>query len=166
MKKKRNKPQKKAKSAPRPAEAQTPESPQRRDFLSRTAKIVIGAGVIGGGSFFAVSAVRATAHEQDVSRIGQGVPTVVQIHDPGCSLCSALQKETRSALKGVDPTELEYVVANVKTDEGSAFAAQHRQPHVTLMLMDPEGAPVQILSGPQDRAVLRQVFRDFAASYR
>lgn len=166
MKKKRNKPQKKAKPASRPAQAQIPDTPDRRTFLSRSGQIVIGAAVIGGGSVFAVSAVRATAREQDISRIGQGVPTVVQVHDPGCSLCTALQRETRKALKGFDPNELDYVVANVKTDEGGAFALAHGQPHVTLMLMDPEGTPVQILSGPQDREVLREIFEDFAASYQ
>ncbi|MEL7014288.1 MAG: hypothetical protein AAFO72_13560 [Pseudomonadota bacterium] len=164
--KKRNKPHRKAKAASGSAKAQTPVKPERRAFLSRSGQVLIGAAVIGGGSVFAVSAVRATAREQDISRIGQGVPTVVQIHDPGCSLCSALQKETRKALKGIDPTELDYVVANIKTDEGGAFALAHGQPHVTLMLMDPEGAPVQILSGPQDRNDLRRIFTDFAASYQ
>ncbi|MEO1283620.1 MAG: hypothetical protein AAFV92_01940, partial [Pseudomonadota bacterium] len=120
MKKKRSKPQKKAKPAARTPQSNTPEKPDRRAFLSRTGQIVIGVAVVGGGSVFAVSAVRATAREQDISRIGQGVPTVVQIHDPGCSLCAALQKETRKALKGFEPAELDYVVANIQTDEGGA----------------------------------------------
>lgn len=170
MKKKRNKPHKKAKASSHPAtgsaKVQTPEKPERRAFMARSGQILIGAAVIGGGSVFAVSAVRATAREQDITRIGQGVPTVVQIHDPGCSLCTALQKETRKALKGFDPTELDYVVANIRTNEGGAFALEHGQPHVTLMLMDPDGTPVQILSGPQDRNHLRRVFADFAASYQ
>ena len=166
MKKKRSKPQKKAKPAARTPQNNAPDKPARRAFLSRTGQIVIGVAVVGGGSVFAVSAVRATAREQDISRIGQGVPTVVQIHDPGCSLCAALQKETRKALKGFDPAELDYVVANIQTDEGGAFALAHGQPHVTLMLMDPQGTPVQILSGPQDRDDLRQVFADFAAAYQ
>lgn len=165
MKKKRNKPQKR-KAQPKPVDAQTAPDIGRRRVLTGTAKLLIGVAVVGGGSVFAVTAVRATAHEQDISRVGQGVPTVVQIHDPNCALCTALQKETRKALKGFDASELDYVVANVKTDEGGAFAARHGQPHVTLMLMDPDGRPVRILNGPQDSGDLRQIFAAHAEAYR
>lgn len=163
MKKQRRKSQKRGKTASNSGDMAQPD---RRSFLSSYGKLLIGAALIGGGSVFAVSAVRATAREQDISRIGQGVPIVVQIHDPGCALCADLQNETRKALESFDSGELEYVVANVKTDEGQAFAARHRQPHVTLMLMGPEGTPVQILNGPQNREDLRRIFERFAATYR
>lgn len=164
MKKKRNKPQKRSKAKASPdASVQNPE---RRSFLARSGKWVIGAAVLVGGGGFAVSAVRATAREQDLGRVGQGIPSVVQIHDPSCALCTALQKEARRALKGIDPETLNYVVANVTTDAGREFANQHRQPHVTLMLMDPAGEPVQILNGPQDSDDLRVLFEAHAAAYR
>ena len=164
MKKKRNKPQKqnKAKVGPDPSV----QNPDRRSFLARSGKWMVGAVVLVGGGGFAISAVRATAGEQDVGRVGQGIPTVVQIHDPSCALCSALQKEARRALKGIDPETLNYVVANIKTEAGRDFANQHRQPHVTLMLMDPSGEPVQILNGPQDGDDLRVLFAAHAAAYR
>ncbi|MEM7733042.1 MAG: hypothetical protein AAF280_09700 [Pseudomonadota bacterium] len=164
MKKKRNKPQKrsKAKSAPGASE----RNPDRRSFLARSGKWMIGVALLGGGAGFAISAVRATAREQDLSRVGQGVPSVVQIHDPGCALCTALQKEARRAMKGIDPATLTYVVANLKTDEGRDFANRHRQPHVTLMLLDPGGTPVQVLNGPQDADDLRALFRAHVAAYR
>ena len=63
MKKKRSKPQKKAKQAARPPQSNAPDKPERRAVLSRTVQIVIGLAVGGGGSVFAVSAVRATARE-------------------------------------------------------------------------------------------------------
>lgn len=121
--------------------------------------------MLAGGTIFGVSAVRATVHEQDVSRVGQGVPSIVQIHDPNCSLCNALQKETRKALKAVGPGRLDYIVANIRTDEGIRFAASHGQPHVTLMLMDPAGNPVHILNGPQDRDDLTRIFAEHADAY-
>ncbi|MEO0371189.1 MAG: hypothetical protein AAF231_07005 [Pseudomonadota bacterium] len=144
----------------------TVQSPDRRSFLSRTSKAIIGVAMLGGGGALAFGAVRATAREQDVSRVGQGVPTVVQIHDPSCSICNALQKEARKALEGIDADSLDYVVANIKTDEGRAFANLHRQPHVTLMLMDPDGNPVQVLNGPQDGDDLRVIFEAHAKAYR
>lgn len=164
MKKKTQKPQKRAKAKPQ-STAKTPD-PGRRQFLSRSGKMMLGLAVLGGGGALAFGAVRATAREQDLSRVGQGVPTVVQIHDPSCAICNALQKETRKALKGVDPQTLDYVVANVKTDEGRAFADLHRQPHVTLILLDPQGEAVQILNGPQTSDDLRVVFDAHAKAYR
>ena len=165
MKKQRNKPQKR-KAQTKPVDAQTALDTGRRRVLTRAAKLALGVAEVGTGSVLADTAVRAPAYEQDVARVGQGVPTIVQIHDPNCSLCTALQKETRKALEGFDPTELDYVVANVKTDAGGAFAARHGQPHVTLMLMDPEGHPVRILNGPQYRGDLRAIFEAHAEAYR
>jgi thioredoxin-like negative regulator of GroEL len=167
MKKHRSKPKSrdKTRKASLPNDAKQNEV-SRRWVVSRGGKVLIGLGVLGGGAAFAVNAVNATVKEQDVSRVGTGVPTVVQIHDPGCALCSALQKETRKALQGFDPDQLDYVVANIKTDEGSAFAARFGQPHVTLMLMDPEGRAVRVLNGPQHRDDLRALFERHAAAYR
>ncbi|MEM6587272.1 MAG: hypothetical protein AAF641_02400 [Pseudomonadota bacterium] len=164
MKKKRTKPQKRSKAKVSPDTSI--KDPARRSFLARSGKWLVGVAVLGGAAGFGVSAVRATAREQDLSRVGQGIPTVVQIHDPSCSLCTALQKEARRALKGIDPDTMNYVVANVKTEEGREFANRHRQPHVTLMLMDPDGEPVQILNGPQDGDDLRVLFEAHADAYR
>lgn len=164
MKKKRTKPQKRSKA--KVSTDTSVQDPARRSFLARSGKWLVGVAVLGGAAGFGVSAVRATAREQDLSRVGQGIPTVVQIHDPSCSLCNALQKETREALEGFDDKTLDYVVANVKTDEGRAFANLHRQPHVTLLLMDPDGNAVQVLNGPQDSEHLRSVFEAHARAYR
>ena len=96
MKKKTHKPKKRNKAKASP-EAPV-ENPDRRRFLTRSSKAMIGIAVLGGGAAIAFGAVRATAREQALSRVGQGVPMVVQIHDPGCALCTALQKEARLAL--------------------------------------------------------------------
>ncbi len=166
MKKKRNKPQKRSRQhQPAPPQGAVVDA-GRRAFLSRAGWGLGILGIVGGGSAFAVSAVRATAREQDLSRVGSGVPMVVQIHDPSCALCTALQKETRRALKGFDAADLDYAVANITTQEGGAFAARFGQPHVTLMLMDPEGKVVRVLNGPQESSDLRQIFEEHAAAYQ
>ena len=61
----------------------------------------------GGGGWYLVSEVRATIAEQDLSRIGNGIPAVVQIHDPQCPRCLALQRETRKAMSGFADDELQ-----------------------------------------------------------
>lgn len=105
--------------------------------------------------------VQATVREHDLSRIGNGIPTIVQIHDPNCSICAALQKETRAAVDGFDDGELQFLVANIKDARGRKLASDHGVPHVTLLLFDGEGKRRDILRGPNDRSVLKPAFREF-----
>ena len=166
---KTRKPSGRSKSGPRQKATQAAGSPAdtgRRDVLKLTRNLLILVGVLGAGGAYAVSAVRTTAFEQDLSRVGNGTASVVQIHDPGCQLCTALQRETRSALDRLEGDGLSYVVANIKTQDGAAFSARYGQPHVTLMLMDPDGALVRVLNGPQDRDDLEKIFAAHQAAYR
>ena len=45
---------------------------------------------MGGGSSF-----RTYARETDMPRVGNGTPSVVQVHDPQCGDCTALPRATR-----------------------------------------------------------------------
>ena len=139
----------------------SPEVDQpRRSFLKLARNGGIGLAVIGGVSFFSVRAVRATMAEQDLTRVGNGRPSIVQIHDPQCPLCTALQRVARKALRNFDEGDVTYLVADIRTQEGSAFAARYGVPHVTLLLFDGRGTLVRTLNGPQERDYLTQVFTD------
>ena len=94
----------------------------RRDVLRLLRNGVLGVAALGGGGWFAISAVRATAAEMDLSRVGKGKPTIVQVHDPSCPMCTELQRETRAALSCFGECDLVYLVANINGDEGKAFA--------------------------------------------
>lgn len=76
---------------------------------------------MAGGSVFATD-FRKKLQEQDLSVIGQGLPVVLQIHDPQCSSCTAFQRQTRRALKSFDEGGLIYRVANTQTSDGAAPA--------------------------------------------
>lgn len=120
-------------------------------------------GLIGGAAFvgvgtWVVSGIRAVAAEQDLSRMGKGVPAVVQIHDPQCAMCTELQREARKALNCFDDEEFVYLVASIRTEEGSAFAAMHGVPHVTLMLFDGAGRVQNVLNGVRQHDELKPVF--------
>lgn len=117
----------------------------------------IGA-IVAAGGWWLVSDVQAKRAEHDLSRLGSGVPTVVQIHDPNCPLCVALQTEVRAALRGFDD-ELVYLVANITTAEGRNLAAAHNVGNVTLLLFDGAGRRQDILMGSQTAAVLERRFR-------
>lgn len=161
MKKQRKPSQKKRK-------AQAPRAPavdqSRRDLMRKAPYWALGGAAVLGGGYWAVGAVRAGAAEYDLSRIGQGKPTVVQIHDPQCPVCNRLQKQARAALEGFGECDLVYLVANIRTGLGEAFAAEHRVPHVTLLLFDGAGALARVLSGPQDASTLRKAFEAHLAA--
>ncbi len=99
-------------------------------------------------------------HEHDLSRVGNGRPTVVQIHDPQCSLCLALQTETRKALKMLDDDALDYVVANIRSEKGQTFANRYGVQHVTLLLFDGRGELQDVLQGQRGSYQLKAAFED------
>lgn len=139
--------------------AQTPVSPEKRRSLVLLRNGAIAAAVLGVGGVVSVRAVRATISEQDLTKLGQGTPTIVQIHDPSCALCTELQRNTRKALKAFDTDQYEYLVANIRTEDGAAFAGGFGVQHVTLLLFDGSGALQSTLEGVRDRAELEAHFR-------
>ena len=167
MKKKRKttKPQAKQNVASTNTQIDTDTQIGRRKFLRYAVNGAIGLAVLGGIGVLSVNSVRATIAEQDLTQLGIGRPTVVQIHDPQCSLCTALQREARKALKNFEKGEIDFLVANINTEKGAAFAARYGVPHVTLLLFDASGKLVQTLRGPQDRDFLKGVFKDLVAAH-
>ena len=142
--------------AERPGAA--PTKPTRRRFLST---LGIGAGgvvALGAGGWWVSSSIQAHAREQDLSRVGRGVPSVVQVHDPQCGDCTVLQKELRKALKCFEETELVYVVASLTNDAGRIFAGRFGAGRVTLLLFDAEGRLQQASQGIQDQEALKAMF--------
>lgn len=145
----------------RKAQVKPAPSPQatRRDFLKILRNGGVGGVVIAGGGYFAFGSFTAYAAEHDLSRIGQGKPVVVQVHDPQCPVCTSLQKQTRRALREFGECDFVYLVADIKTPEGQAFAALHRVPHVTLLVFDAVGTRLETVSGMQSAGQLIPIFK-------
>lgn len=137
----------------------------RRRFLRFARNGAIMLPVIAGAGYFSVSSVQATICEADLTKIGQGKPSIVQIHDPQCALCRTLQRQSRKALKTFDEENYTFLVANIKTIEGSTLAAQYGVPHVTLLLFDADGKMVQVVRGPSDTDSLRSIFDTHLKAY-
>ncbi|MEM8752848.1 MAG: hypothetical protein AAGF90_07720 [Pseudomonadota bacterium] len=140
------------------ARAATAAEPTRREALAAAKWKIGGAAAFGLGGFLLFDHFAATAAEHDLSRIGLGVPAVVQIHDPQCPQCAAFQREARTALSGFDEDELLYLVANIRTSSGQALAARYGAPHVTILLFDGDGAMRQVVPGPAPADRLRDAF--------
>lgn len=144
------------------APARGDEAPEtRRDVLRRYRNRGIALAVIASAGWFIVDDVQATAREHDLTRIGNGIPTVVQIHDPNCALCANLQKETRAAIKDFAGDDLQFLVANLRDSRGRKLATDNSVGHVTLLLFDGEGKRRDILRGTRDRTELEPLFRKF-----
>jgi len=126
---------------------------------------LIAFAVIGGGGWYLAEEVRATNREHDLSKLGNGIATVVQVHDPRCPTCRALQRETRDALESFDADELQYLVANIRRTEGRAFAIAHRVGHVTLLLFDGQGNRRDTLTGSYKAEALERAFRRHVKKY-
>lgn len=137
--------------------------PSRRDVLKLARNGAVGAVALGGVGYFGMGSFRAHAAEHDLTRIGQGDPVVVQVHDPSCPMCTALQKQTRAALKSCNEGSLIYLVADINTDEGRAFAVRQGVGHVTLLLMDGKGAVQRTVQGVHSSAQLEPMFAEHKA---
>jgi aryl-alcohol dehydrogenase-like predicted oxidoreductase len=154
---------KKAQAAKAKPEAEKKVS--RREALLWS-KWTAGAVVaIGAGGTWLSNAVVVAAAEHDLSRIGTGVPTVVQVHDPQCPLCTQLQRETRKSLKQFDRGDMLYLIADINRPEGREFARVHNVGNVTLVLMDGAGNPTQIINGVHTRAQLDPILANHFAAH-
>ena len=93
--------------------------------------------------------------EHDLSVIGNGKSTVVQIHDPGCQLCRRLKTNVDAVRP--DFEEIQFKIANIKTSKGAEFAKKYNVPHVTLLIFNRNGRHVNTIRGVQPREVIAEV---------
>lgn len=136
-----------------------PKKTNRRQAMRRFGEWGLLGAVIAGGGIYAIGHVSATIGELDLSKLGNGMPTIVQIHDPNCPRCVELQGEARDALAEFEDGQLQYLVANIRSDEGRDFANKHGVAHVTLILFDGAGRRRDILVGNNSSETLTREFR-------
>ncbi len=84
--------------------------------------------------------------EHDLSVVGNGTPTVVQIHDPNCPSCKRLKRNLNS-VKAAYLDDIQFKTADIKTAAGSQFARKHGVPHITLLFFDAKGTHKNTLQG-------------------
>jgi hypothetical protein len=160
---KSKKPNTKRSKPANPSAAAEPVDTSRRNLISSVRNGAIGLVVAGGLGAYVLHLYQNTSHEHDLSRVGNGIASVVQIHDPQCQLCLALQKETRQALETLDGDKPDYVVADIRTDKGLRFANKHGVQHVTLLLFDKTGNLRQVINGQRGSSELRRAFQRLVA---
>ena len=135
-----------------------PKNPSRRNFVKDLGGWGLTAAGVGAVGWYLVDHVSAGISEQDLSKIGNGVPAVVQIHDPQCSKCIALQSETRTALEDFDDGEIQFLVANIRSASGRTLANAHGVGHITLLLFDAKGRKRDVIVGNHSSETLKREF--------
>jgi len=150
--------QKRQKSAEYVAQRESAEAAEHKTKLTRRALIALPIVAVAG--YFSATSVQAIISEADLSKIDGGKPSIVQIHDPQCQLCRTLQSQARKAMKSLDEGTYEYLVANIRSEDGLAFSSKYGVPHVTLLLFDAQGQMVEIVRGPSDVETLRRAFTE------
>lgn len=129
-------------------------------FAKKAAITLSVVGVIFA-SFFAYS--NKLKIEHDLSVVGNGTPTVVQIHDPGCQLCNQL-KTNLGQVKGEFTDDIQFKTANIKTNKGRSFADRYRVPHVTLLFFDGRGNRVNMIQGVTPAEDIREALESLSRS--
>ena len=112
-------------------------------YLKRTGIGLCFLAVISA-SFIAYS--HQSKIEHDLSVVGNGTATVVQIHDPSCQMCQRL-KSNLNAVKGEFKETIQFKTANIRTAKGKKFANHYNVPHVTLLLFNGRGKHIDTLRG-------------------
>ena len=82
----------------------------------------------------------------------------MQVHDPSCPTCRALQSEARKALKHFEDGQIQYLVAHLNQEDGRAFAGQHGAGRMTLLLLDGQGRVRDRVQGRTPERMLIPIF--------
>lgn len=130
----------------------------RRKFIGLSA-----AAAAIGTTAFGLNALEVNKRElHDLTVIGNGKPTVVQIHDPSCPICRRLKKIMSNAVGGDD--RVQYRLADITTAEGKSLQEKHSVPHVTVLYFDGKGKHVHTTQGIQEADAVKAVVQDLFGS--
>lgn len=93
-------------------------------------------------------------YSRDLTLIGKGKNVVVQVHDH--NLVGSIDlMETLNKVRPEYVDAVEFVVADLLTPEGQAFATSHDASSVTLVFFAPDGTQRGSIKGAQDVNALR-----------
>ena len=147
MKKSRNKNQ-------APARQAVAERVRRRDrrLLIRGGIALAVAVPLAAAGIYQYERIASRRH--DLSAIGNGQPTVVQVMDHGCVECRELRSRLSGVRKEFEP-RVQFRVADRTTTDGALFASRHNAGHLTLLMFGADGELRNTLTGMQDAETIR-----------
>lgn len=123
----------------------------RRMLLKGGIALAIGLPLVAIG---VMQYERRAAIRYDLSVIGNGQPTVVQVFDFGCAECRQL-RDNLAAVQREFQGQVQFRKADRGTPDGAVLALQHNAGHVTLLMFGADGQLRNTLTGVQDSATIR-----------
>lgn len=134
-------------------------SPRKRRRRIQSLVIALALGISTAAGLAAYK--KSYDVEHDISVIGNGIPTVVQIHDPSCPTCQKL-KHNVAKVKTKFDEQIQFRIASLRTDAGRRLASKHEVGKITLLLFDGSGERVGMISGLQEPEYLTSRFKRLA----
>jgi hypothetical protein len=132
--------------------------PVRMSSMSRFVSLALIAVVLAIIAFAFTLLPRG--YDTDVSKVGQGRPAAVLVHDHGLvqsmELMSALD-----AVRGEFESSTLFIVADTYHPRGQAFVEAHRLPPVALVMFDGDGDLLGRHTGNTDAESIRRFLAEF-----
>lgn len=97
---------------------------------------------------------RRASARRDLSVIGNGKPTVVQVFDYGCAECRQL-RDNVAPLQREFAEQVQFRLAVRSQADGGILASRYNAGHITLLMFGPDGQLRNTLTGVQDTATIR-----------
>ena len=138
---------------PAPTRAQQKAESARRKFLER-AVTVAGVMLVSGVGYAAYRVRHNNIYNLGV--IGNGSPTVVQIHDSGCDACKLLKSNVESVRR--EFKDIQFRIANLHSKDGAQFARKYESRKTTLLIFDHNGELIDKMEGIFPEEQLRRRF--------
>ena len=128
-------------------------------IFNRRSLVKLGiATVFAVPAYAAISAYsRNLEMQRDLSVIGQGIPTLIQVHDESCPDCRKLLSSVNAVLD--EFPKIQFKIADLKSTKGIKFATHHQASKVTLMYFDSRGKKIDVVSGLQTKDEVRSFIK-------
>ena len=160
---KKNKRLKSVKPSTSRSMGQTGKKTRRK--LIKAAWVIFFIFVFASASAFAINMYKKKWDKyHDLSVIGNGKPTIVQVHDPKCPQCKELQANTLKAITDYK-SRIQFKIADISTGPGRKLQRDHEARIVTLLMFDAKGSLKRSLAGVKTVNTLENEFDDFLKKY-
>lgn len=93
--------------------------------------------------------------EHNLSVLGNGTATVVQIYDPKCQPCKRLKRIVNN-VNGEFKDRVQFRAANIATEKGKQFARRYNASYVTLLFFNRKGKHINTLRGVGNKKLVRE----------
>jgi hypothetical protein len=132
----------------------TPSGPSLSPWQRR---LIVFVAIVAVG-IFAWSRLPKGSYPTDLSRIGQGQPTLVLAIESNYSGGAAVM-ELLNEVRPDFADSVQFLVASMAVTGGQAFAAEHRAGDGTVLLFDAKGQRVAVLRAPPTPDELRKLLQ-------